>query len=615
LPEIPLVGVTGKKEYSTGMKFSELTLTEETRKGIEAAGFDTCMPVQEKVFEQSLSGGDVMVQSQTGTGKTAAFLITIFEKYARRKPDEQIKALVIVPTRELAVQIEHDAKILSQGLKDLRIGTFYGGVGYAEQDKQLSRGVDLYIGTPGRLMDYGKARKLSFDQMDIVVVDEADRLFDMGFYQDILHMFKRMRPKESRQTLLFSATLTGRARNLAWDFMNNPFEVDIESESMTVDEINQQLFHISKSEKFPMLLRILAKENPGNAIIFTNTKSMAVEVAKRLEINGYDAHVLMGDLPQSKRLRVIQKMKKGDIRFLVATDVAARGLHVEDLELVVNYDVPEDYENYVHRVGRTARAGKSGLAITLACEQFVYSLEAIEEYIQMKIPVVWPEEDVYPKIEDKSAHLSFRQLVKSYRGSDAKGRRSKDSRSRSNRRSPSQGQKRVTKDDSRRPEPSRKKRPSHNKPSSSAGDTQKPVDQNRQKPAPQNRQKPASRGGQKQAPQGRQNSGAQNGKKSASPEQRPKASAALEHLSFDDRLAYYKKKYAGELKGQEESAAKKKPADSRESGKPQPKKPTKQRNPDASQAKKPKEPENKRDQQPEEEKKGILGKLLKRKKR
>lgn len=589
------------------MKFSELTLTEETRKGIEAAGFDTCMPVQEKVFEQSLSGGDVMVQSQTGTGKTAAFLITIFEKYARRKPDEQIKALVIVPTRELAVQIEHDAKILSQGLKDLRIGTFYGGVGYAEQDKQLSRGVDLYIGTPGRLMDYGKARKLAFDQMDIVVVDEADRLFDMGFYQDILHMFKKMRPKESRQTLLFSATLTGRARNLAWDFMNNPFEVDIESESMTVDEINQQLFHISKSEKFPLLLRILAKENPGNAIIFTNTKSMAVEVAKRLEINGYDAHVLMGDLPQSKRLRVIQKMKKGDIRFLVATDVAARGLHVEDLELVVNYDVPEDYENYVHRVGRTARAGKSGLAITLACEQFVYSLEAIEEYIQMKIPVIWPEEDAYPKIEDKSAHLSFRQLVKSYRGSDAKGRRSKDSRGRSNRRSPSQGQKRVTKDESKRPEPNRKRRSSNNKPSSSAENTQKPVDQNRQKSA--------SRGRQKQAPQGRQGSGAQSGQKSESRQQRPKASAALEHLSFDDRLAYYKKKYAGELKAQEESSARNKPANSRASAKPQTKKPSKQRDPDTSQAKKPKEPQNKQDQQPEEEKKGILGKLLKRKKR
>jgi ATP-dependent RNA helicase RhlB len=588
------------------MRFSELTLTEETRKGIEAAGFDTCMPVQEKVFEQSLPGGDVMVQSQTGTGKTAAFLITIFEKYARQKPDEQIKALVIVPTRELAVQIEHDAKILSQGLKDLRIGTFYGGVGYADQDKQLGRGVDLYIGTPGRLMDYGKARKLSFEQMDIVVVDEADRLFDMGFYQDILYMFKKMRPKESRQTLLFSATLTGRARNLAWDFMNNPVEIDIESDSITVDEINQQLFHISKSEKFSLLLRILAKENPNNAIIFTNTKSMAVEVTKRLEINGYDAHVLMGDLPQSKRLRVIQKMKKGDIRFLVATDVAARGLHVEDLELVVNYDIPEDYENYVHRVGRTARAGKSGLAITLACEQFVYSLEAIEEYIQMKIPVVWPELDVYPHVEDKSAHLSFRQLVKSYRGSDGKGGgRSKNTRSRNNRRSPAQGQKRVRKDDSNRPEPNRKKRSSHNKPSTSSADNQKPVDQNRQKSE--------SQGRRKQAPQGRQGSGGQSGQKAASREQRPKASAALEHLSFDDRLAYYKKKYAGDLKVQEQSPARKKPAAPRESVKPQAKKPSEQRDSDTSQAKKAAEPVKKREQQPEEEKKGILGKLLKRK--
>nr|MDA3832305.1 DEAD/DEAH box helicase [Spirochaetales bacterium] len=410
------------------MKFSELQLTQKTREGIEAAGFESCMPVQEKVFEKSLSGGDVMVQSQTGTGKTAAFLITILEKIAKKRDNENVKAIVIVPTRELAVQIEQDAEVLAKGFTDIRLGTFYGGIGYKSQDDLLQKGVDIFIGTPGRLMDYNKMKKLSFDKMDVVVVDEADRLFDMGFYPDILHMFQRMKPKESRQTLLFSATLTNRARNLAWDFMNEPTEVDIEPDTITVNEIRQELLHISKSEKFSVLLRILAKENPQNAIIFTNTKSMAVEVAKRLEVNGYDAHVLMGDLPQSKRLRVIQKMKQGTIRFLAATDVAARGLHVDDLELVVNYDVPEDFENYVHRVGRTARAGKSGLAITLACEQFVYGLESIEDYIHMKIPVVRLDEEVYPSVLDKSANLRFRDLVRSYR-SDSRGPKGKTGRS------------------------------------------------------------------------------------------------------------------------------------------------------------------------------------------
>jgi ATP-dependent RNA helicase RhlB len=575
--------VIAKKEYSDTMKFSELPLTEKTRKGIEGAGFETCMPVQEKVFEQSLSGGDVMVQSQTGTGKTAAFLITILEKFTRKEEKQSIKALVIVPTRELAVQIEHDAKILAAGIKELRIGTFYGGVGYKSQDDQLSKGVDLYIGTPGRLMDYGKTRKLDFNEMDIVVVDEADRLFDMGFYQDILHMFKKMRKKEERQTLLFSATLTGRARNLAWDFMNNPVEIDIETDSITVDEINQQLFHVSKNEKFSLLLNILAKESPENAIIFTNTKSMAVEVAKRLEINGYDAHILMGDLPQSKRLQVIQKMKKGEIRFLVATDVAARGLHVEDLELVVNYDIPEDYENYVHRVGRTARAGKSGLAITLACEQFVYGLEPIEEYIQMKIPVVWPDKEVYPPVSDKSANMSFRDLVRSYRTDKGGGRTSRSkgkpaprrtgSKTRSPRQSAPKGAsapKEASEPKGRDDKPRSKSKPRNNdKPHSS--------ERARSNDRPRSNNRPQGGDKGKRAPQSKRGSAPRSQKNTAP----PKSSAAIEHLSFEERLAYYKKKYAGELEKQERPAAKGRKSGSRSGGsssrKPQPKQPEQQK--------------------------------------
>ncbi len=496
------------------MKFSELQLTEQTFAGIEDAGFETCMPVQERVFSHSLGGKDVMVQSQTGTGKTAAFLITIFEQYAKRPEGADFNALIIVPTRELAVQIEQDAKKLSKGLPELRVGTFFGGIGYKHQDELLKKGVDVFIGTPGRLLDYEKARKIDYKKMDVVVVDEADRLFDMGFYPDIRDMFRKMRNREERQTMLFSATLTVRARNLAWDFMNEPKEIEIEPETVTVKEINQELFHVSKSEKFSLLLRLLAKHAPESAIVFTNTKSMAVELSKRLELNGYGAHALMGDLPQQKRLQVIGKMKRGEIKFLVATDVAARGLHVDDLELVINYDIPEDFENYVHRIGRTARAGKSGAAITLACEQFVYGLEAIEEYIQMKIPVVWADEEEYPLVKDKSAHLSFSQLVRDYRGGG--GRRS-DSRDRS------RGKQGNRNSQSHRGENRHASRP----------------------PRQQGQRSGEGRPHQGQSQgQGRKRTG----------QHRPKGQSAshkkleqIEQMSFDERLAYYKNLYGGDL--------------------------------------------------------------------
>lgn len=405
------------------MRFNELPLHEEVMKGIKAAGFVDCMPVQERVLPSVLQGGDVMVQSKTGSGKTAVFLVTVLQKFvsardeARKLPAEEafkVKlpvALIVCPTRELAVQIEDDAKVLSSGIPEFRIGCFYGGVGYGKQDKQVADGLDLIIGTPGRILDYQHMGKLHFRTIDTFVIDEADRLFDMGFYPDIQKMFRLMVVREQRKTMLFSATLGTKVRNLAWDYMNSPAEIEVQPEEITVKEITQELYHVARDEKFSLFLRLLAKENPMNALIFTNTKAKAVELSKRLNVNGYTTQYLMGDLPQSKRLQVINRMKSGELRFLVATDVAARGLQIDDLELVVNYDIPEDFESYVHRIGRTARAGKSGKAITLACEQFVYGLEAIENYIQMKIPVVWADEETVPFVEDKSAKLRFRDLV------------------------------------------------------------------------------------------------------------------------------------------------------------------------------------------------------------
>ena len=373
------------------MKFSEFKLNQNILRGISEAGFKECMPVQEKTFFYSLNGQDVYVQSQTGTGKTAAFLVSIFNAMTRKTHHK--KCLIIAPTRELAVQIEKEAKMLGRFL-NLAIGSFYGGVSYSKQEKLLNGQIDIIIGTPGRLIDFGRQNKINFRDIEILVIDEADRLFDMGFLSDIRWMLKRMPKSIERQTMLFSATLGFHTRQIAWEYMNEPFEIILNPDRITVEEISQVLYHVESTEKMPLLLGILKGREPGNTLIFTNTKQAAFIVSKRLECNGYKADYLIGDLPQKKRQRIIETFKSGRLQCLVATDVAARGLHIDNLELVVNYDLPEDPENYVHRIGRTGRTGKSGKAITLACEKFVMGLEALESFIDMKIPVAWADEEL-----------------------------------------------------------------------------------------------------------------------------------------------------------------------------------------------------------------------------
>ncbi len=384
------------------MKFTDFELDEKILKGIENAGFTECLPVQEMSLKETLKGRDVSVRSQTGSGKTAAFMIPILQYYCTAPEKGKVKTLIVAPTRELAVQIANDAKILSSAM-DIRIASFYGGVGYKQQESSLGKGTDIIIGTPGRLLDFGKSGKINYHDFGKVVIDEADRLFDMGFYPDIKKMMHMLPPREKRQTMLFSATLNSRVRNLAWDFMNLPVEIEVEPENVTVEEISQVLYHVSTDEKIPLLIGLLEKLKPNNAIIFTNTKYAAVEITERLKLNGHHVIYIMGDLPQKKRLSVIKKIKSGEVKFLVATDVAARGLHIDDLEMVINYDLPEDFENYVHRIGRTARAGKSGKAISFACEKYVYGLEAIEKYIGFKIPVEWADTGLFAK--DKSAGM------------------------------------------------------------------------------------------------------------------------------------------------------------------------------------------------------------------
>ncbi|MGE4585345.1 MAG: DEAD/DEAH box helicase [Sphaerochaeta sp.] len=395
------------------MKFTELPVSEQVLKGIESAGFTDCTEVQEKVLPVSLQHRDVMAQSKTGSGKTAVYVLTILQAFveARQKGKSKPKALIVAPTRELAVQIEEDTLSLASAMEDVAVGCFFGGVGYGKQDEILEKGCDIFVCTPGRILDYQKMHKIDFREFDIFVVDEADRLFDMGFYPDIQKMFSLLRDCKERQTMLFSATLGTKVRNLAWSFMHDPVELEVQPEEITVKAITQELYHVSKDEKFRLFLQLMRKQDPSNCLIFTNTKARCIEVAKRLSLNGYPTKYLMGDLPQSKRLQTIDRMKEGKIKFLVATDVAARGLQIDDLELVVNYDIPDDFESYVHRIGRTARAGKSGKSITFADEEYVFNLEAIENYIQMKIPVIWPAEGELPEVEDKSASYSFRDLV------------------------------------------------------------------------------------------------------------------------------------------------------------------------------------------------------------
>lgn len=384
------------------MDFIEFKLNEKLQKGIMKAGYSTCTPVQEQVLKTALEGADLYVQSQTGTGKTAAFLVAIIQEMLTRQDAFGKKALVMVPTRELAVQVEQEARVLLSGT-DFRAASFYGGVGYSRQNELLEKGVEIIVGTPGRVIDLQESGSMDLSKVGFLVIDEADRMFDMGFYPDLRKLIKVLPNSASRQTMLFSATLNTYVKNLAWEYTVEAKEITIESENITVDEIDQQLVHVSSDSKMKLLLGILNSSDSESAIIFCNTKRTCEVVAKRLQLNGIKSEFIIGDLPQFKRLQVLDSFKKGSLKCLVATDVAARGIDISDLSMVVNYDLPNEAENYVHRIGRTARAGRSGKAYTFCSEQDVYNLPAIERYLGGSIPSVVAFEDMFA--QDKSANI------------------------------------------------------------------------------------------------------------------------------------------------------------------------------------------------------------------
>jgi ATP-dependent RNA helicase RhlB len=304
------------------------------------------------------------------------------------------QALIIAPTRELADQIYHEAERLGK-FTGFRFLAVYGGVDYQKQMDTLQKGVDVLIGTPGRLIDYYKQHVYSLKKTRYLIIDEADRMFDMGFIDDLRYLIKKMPPYSKRQSMLFSATLSYRVMELAYEHMNLPEKISITPEKVTVEQVEQVLYHVGKHEKIPLLLGLLKRESPERALIFVNTRRAADMVVERLNRNGWKVEAITGDIIQKKRLRILADFKDGKLPILVATDVASRGIHVEGVTHVINLDLPQDAEDYVHRIGRTGRAGATGKAISLADEEYVYSLEEIEKYIGQKIPVAWAEESLY----------------------------------------------------------------------------------------------------------------------------------------------------------------------------------------------------------------------------
>ena len=377
------------KTHLTETRFADLDLHPQVLSALQSVGYEHCTPIQALSLPIALIGKDVAGQAQTGTGKTLAFLIATFTTLLNnpRTGDKRYpRAIIMAPTRELAIQIANDAEQLAAHC-DMRLGVVYGGEGYDSQRKQLEEGVDILIGTCGRLIDYYKQGIYQLDKIQTVVLDEADRMFDLGFIKDIRYMFHKMPPPGERQSLLFSATLSQRVQELAYEHMNSPTKVEIEPLRKTGERISEELFYPSKQDKIKLLLTLIEEDWPDKAIIFANTKHVCEKLFQWLEADGHRVGLLTGDVPQRKRLKILEQFTEGELDFLVATDVAARGLHIPEVSHVYNYDLPDDFEDYVHRIGRTGRAGASGKAVNLACEEYVYNLPAIEEYIGHSIPV------------------------------------------------------------------------------------------------------------------------------------------------------------------------------------------------------------------------------------
>ncbi len=373
------------KKHLTDQRFTDLDLIDPLKQGIADAGFEYCTPIQKNSLPIALTGKDVAGQAQTGTGKTVAFLLACCQHLItnpaspERKPTNA-RALILAPTRELAIQIYNDAEVLAKHT-ELKLGLVYGGTGYDDQKRMLSEGIDILIGTPGRLIDFYKQHLFDLSHTQVVVLDEADRMFDLGFIKDIRFLLRRMPNPENRLNMLFSATLSFRVMELAYEHMNNPQEIKIDAETRIADKINEYSYYPADEEKSTLLVNLIHRDSPERVLVFVNTRHNVEEVSQILTANGIGNAALSGDVPQRKRESLLEGFKIGKYRVLVATDVAARGLHIPSVSHVFNYDLPQDAGDYVHRIGRTARAGQSGEAVSFICEKFAYSIMEIESFI------------------------------------------------------------------------------------------------------------------------------------------------------------------------------------------------------------------------------------------
>ena len=375
--------------HLTETRFKDFDLDPSIIKGLDEAGFEFCTPIQAQSIPIALTGKDVAGEAQTGTGKTAAFMVACLNHLIKKPSHDQrqkneVRTMVLAPTRELAIQIHKDASVIGK-YTGLTFGLAYGGTDYDKQRNTLEQGVDILIGTPGRIIDFFKQRVFSLKKCEVVILDEADRMFDLGFIDDMRYLLRRCPDPDKRLTLLFSATLSHRVGELAYVHMNDPAEIRVQAETKTADKIEQSIYYPANEEKIPLLLGLMNKLKPKRSIVFINTKRVADKVYAWLEGNGYKSALLSGDVPQKKRQSLLKKFQDGEFSTLVATDVAARGLHIPEVSHVFNFDLPQSGEDYVHRIGRTARAGASGSAISFACEDYAHYIMDIEEYIDQKI--------------------------------------------------------------------------------------------------------------------------------------------------------------------------------------------------------------------------------------
>ncbi|MGI5922418.1 MAG: DEAD/DEAH box helicase [Lentisphaeria bacterium] len=388
---------SGDRQQPDEVLFQDFPLDPRILRAIvDDLQFRICSPIQGLALPHVLAGKDIAGKAQTGTGKTAAFLVGVIQKYlapnARQRDSRQPMALALAPTRELALQIAKDADALS-AYTSLRTVAVFGGMDYERQKRLLNDGVDLVVATPGRLIDYLRQGAVDCSKLDILVIDEADRMLDMGFIPDVKRIVTQLPKPEERQTMLFSATLSRDIMNLASRWMRpEPVVVEVEPEHIVATGIDETIYAVSSAEKMPVLLWTLENEDCERVLIFRNRRRDVEELHRNLQRYGVSSEILSGDVDQKKRLRILEDFRNGAIKVIVATDVAGRGIHVDNISHVINYDLPYEAEDYVHRIGRTARAGSTGRAISFADEGCSFVIPDIEKFIDRALTITTPTE-------------------------------------------------------------------------------------------------------------------------------------------------------------------------------------------------------------------------------